>query len=169
MLQIYTGDGKGKTTAALGVVLRAAGYQKKSMMVSFLKDDPGYGEAKAASLIPGFILHQVGRDAFVDFKNPATEDLKLCREGWEAAKLAICQRQADIFILDELNIVLAAGMLPVDEVTDFIKLHKHDVEIIITGRYAPEQIIKIADLVTEMREVKHYFHKGISSRNGIDH
>lgn len=169
MLQVYTGDGKGKTTAALGVAFRAAGYNLKTMMFSFLKDDPGYGEAMAASYLPGFILRQVGRDAFVNFKNPAAEDLQLCRSGWEEAKSAICRKQADVFILDELNIVLAASMLPVDEVIAFLRQYKNDVEIIVTGRYAPEEIIKIADLVTEMREVKHYFHKGVSSRNGIDH
>lgn len=169
MLQVYTGDGKGKTTAALGVVFRAAGYKLKTMMFSFLKDDSGYGEAMAASYLPGFILRQVGRDAFVNFKNPAAEDLQLCRSGWEEAKSAICRKQADVFILDELNIVLAASMLPIDEVIAFLRQYKNDVEIIVTGRYAPEEIIKIADLVTEMREVKHYFHKGVSSRNGIDH
>lgn len=169
MLQVYTGDGKGKTTAALGVAFRAAGYKLKTMMFSFLKDDPGYGEAMAASYLPGFILRQVGRDAFVNFKNPAAEDLQLCRSGWEEAKSAICRKQADVFILDELNIVLAASMLPVDEVIAFLRQYKNDVEIIVTGRYAPEEIIKIADLVTELREVKHYFHKGVSSRNGIDH
>ncbi len=169
MLQVYTGDGKGKTTAALGVAFRAAGYKLKTMMFSFLKDDPGYGEAMAASYLPGFILRQVGRDAFVNFKNPAAEDLQLCRSGWEEAKSAICRKQADVFILDELNIVLAASMLPIDEVIAFLRQYKNDVEIIVTGRYAPEEIIKIADLVTEIREVKHYFHKGVSSRNGIDH
>lgn len=169
MLQVYTGDGKGKTTAALGVAFRAAGYKLKTMMFSFLKDDPAYGEAKAVSYLPGFILRQVGRDAFVNFKNPAAEDLQLCRSGWEEVKLAISQNQADIFILDELNIVLATSMLPTDEVVEFLQQHKNDAEIIVTGRYAPEEIIKIADLVTEMREVKHYFHKGVSSRNGIDH
>lgn len=169
MLQVYTGDGKGKTTAALGIAFRAAGYQLSTIMLSFLKDDPGYGEARSAALLPGFTLLQIGRDAFVNFKNPAQEDLKLCRSGWKQAKEIIENKQADIIILDELNIVLAANMLPVDEVAAFLQQHKHEIEIILTGRYAPAEIIKIADLVTEMQEVKHYFHKGIASRNGIDH
>ena len=169
MLQVYTGTGKGKTTAALGVVLRGAGHGLKSKMFCFLKDDPEYGEAKAFGFIPGFELTQVGRDAFVNFRNPDPIDLDLCRKGWEAAKIAMTERQADIVVLDELNIVLATHMLPLDEVLDFLRAHQHELEIITTGRGAPEELIKIADLVTDMSEVKHYFHKGVSSRLGIDH
>lgn len=169
MLQVYTGTGKGKTTAALGVALRASGYGMKTLMLSFLKDDPEYGEARAAKNLPWFTLRQVGRDAFVNFRNPNPIDLKMCRDGWEEAKEAISSHAADIIILDELNIVLATQMLPTQEVVDFLKQYKSIVEIIMTGRGAPEELIKIADLVTDMSEVKHYFHKGVSSRNGIDH
>ena len=169
MLQVYTGTGKGKTTAALGVALRGAGHGLKTLMLCFLKDDPEYGEARAASFVPGLELQQVGRDAFVNFRNPDPVDLQLCRQGWEAAKEAMSQRQVDIVILDELNIVLATKMLPLEEVLDFLKAHQHQLEIITTGRGAPEELIKMADLVTEMSEVKHYFHKGVSSRLGIDH
>ena len=169
MLQVYTGTGKGKTTAALGVALRGAGYGLKTTMFSFLKDDPDYGEARAYKLLPGFVLQQVGRDAFVNFHNPDPVDLKMCREGWELAKQAIAKQEADIYILDELNIVLATNMLPTEEIVDFLKQYKHKVEIIMTGRGAPEALVKIADLVTDMQEVKHYFHMGVSSRDGIDH
>lgn len=169
MLQVYTGTGKGKTTAALGIALRGAGHGLKTLMLCFLKDDPEYGEARAAGFVPGFELRQVGRDAFVNFRNPAQIDLGLCRKGWEAAKEAIVNKQVDIVILDELNIVLATKMLPLDEVVEFLKAHQHELEIITTGRGAPEELIKIADLVTDMSEVKHYFHKGVSSRKGIDH
>lgn len=169
MLQVYTGTGKGKTTAALGVALRGAGYGLKTLMLSFLKDDPDYGEARAARLLPRFCLKQVGRDAFVNFSNPDPVDLEMCRSGWEEAKKAISQRAADIIILDELNIVLATKLLPTDEVCEFLQQHKHKLEIITTGRGAPEELVKAADLVTDMQEVKHYFHKGVMSRNGIDH
>ncbi len=97
MLQVYTGTGKGKTTAALGVALRGAGYDLKTTMFSFLKDDPAYGEARAANILPGFTLKQVGRDAFVNFHNPDPIDLQMCRDGWEQAKLAIENKSADIF------------------------------------------------------------------------
>lgn len=169
MLQVYTGTGKGKTTAALGVALRGAGYKLKTIMFSLLKDDPNYGEARAFHYLPGFELEQVGRDAFVNFRNPDPVDLELCRQGWEKAKTAICEHRADIIILDELNIVLCTKMLPLNEVVDFLKQHKQELEIITTGRGAPEELIKAADLVTDMAELKHYFHKGVSSRNGIDH
>lgn len=169
MLQVYTGTGKGKTTAALGVAFRGAGHGLKTIMFSFLKDDPDYGEARAAGLLPGFRLEQVGRDAFVNFRSPDPEDLRLCREGWQKACRAIEAHEADIIILDELNIVLASGMLPAAETAAFLSKHKQKIEIITTGRGAPEELIRIADLVTDMQEVKHYFHKGISSRSGIDH
>ena len=169
MLQVYTGTGKGKTTAALGVALRASGYGLTTLMLSFLKDDPDYGEARAVKNLPWFTLKQVGRDAFVNFHNPDPVDLQMCRDGWEQAKRAIAGHAADIIILDELNIVLATHMLPTAEVTAFLKEHKQKVELITTGRGAPEELVKAADLVTDMQEVKHYFHLGVSSRNGIDH
>ena len=169
MLQVYTGTGKGKTTAALGVALRAYGYGMTTLMLSFLKDDPDYGEARACNNLPWFTLRQVGRDAFVNFRNPDPVDVQMCRDGWEQAKKAICAHEADIIILDELNIVLATQLLPTEEVVGFLKEHKNELEIITTGRGAPEELFKVADLVTDMSEVKHYFHKGVSSRNGIDH
>lgn len=169
MLQVYTGTGKGKTTAALGVAFRGAGYGLKTIMYSFLKDDPEYGEARAKTFLPGFILKQVGRDAFVNFHNPDPVDLEMCRQGWEAAKQSILAKEADIIILDEINIVLLTKMLPLEEVVAFLKEHKRDLEIITTGRGAPEELCKAADLVTDMQEIKHYFHKGVHSRNGIDH
>ena len=157
MLQVYTGTGKGKTTAALGVAFRAAGYGLKTLMVSFLKDDPNYGEARAFRFLPNFVLEQVGRDSFVNFKNPDPIDLELCRKGWDGVCHVIEKGEYDIIILDELNIVLAAGMLPVDQVVNFLDKHKHELEIITTGRGAPQELCKIADLVTDMQEVKHYF------------
>ena len=149
--------------------LAAARMGMKTLMLSFLKDDPEYGEARAAKSLLWFTLRQVGRDAFVNFHNPDPVDLKMCRDGWEEAKEAISSHAADIIILDELNIVLATRMLPTQEIVDFLREHKNNVEVITTGRGAPEELIKIADLVTDMSEVKHYFHKGVSSRNGIDH
>lgn len=121
LLQVYTGSGKGKTTAALGVALRAAGRGARTVMLSFLKDDPDYGEAMAAQYLPHFLLRQVGRDAFVNFHNPDPIDLKMVRKGWEEAKKILIEDTADLLILDELNIVLATGMLPLEEVIDFFE------------------------------------------------
>ena len=167
-IQVYTGDGKGKTSAALGVAFRACARGAKVLMLAFLKDDPEYSEAIGAHLLPGFTLKQVGRDAFVNFKNPDKIDLDMARAGWELAKEAIAQQQADVIILDEINIVLQTGMLPVDEVVGFLSAHKGEGEVICTGRGAPQELCAIADLVTDMREVKHYFHLGVASRAGID-
>ncbi len=167
-IQVYTGDGKGKTSAALGVAFRACARGARVLMLAFLKDDPEYSEATGAHLLPGFCLRQVGRDAFVNFKNPDTVDLDLARGGWEMAKEAIAAGLADIVILDEINIVLQTGMLPVNEVVDFLSANKGRAEVICTGRGAPQELCAIADLVTEMKEVKHYFHLGVASRAGID-
>ena len=154
ILQVYTGDGKGKTSAALGVAFRACARGARVLMLAFLKDDPNYSEAIGAHLLPGFTLKQVGRDAFVNFKNPAQVDLDLARSGWETAKKAILNREADLIILDE--------------VVDFLKEHKGYAEIICTGCGAPQKLCDAAGLVTDMQEVKHYFHLGVSSRAGID-
>ncbi len=167
-LQVYTGDGKGKTSAALGVAFRACARGARVLMLAFLKDDPDYSEAIGAHLLPGFTLKQVGRDVFVNFKNPDKIDLDMARNGWEQGKDAIINNSADIIILDEINIVLQTGMLPVDEVVDFLSAHKGGTEIICTGRGAPQKLCAIADLVTDMKEVKHYFHLGTASRAGID-
>lgn len=167
-IQVYTGDGKGKTSAALGVAFRACARGARVVMLAFLKDDPEYSEAIGAHLLPGFTLKQVGRDAFVNFKNPDKIDLDMARSGWELAKEVILKQQADVLILDEINIVLQTGMLPVDEVVDFLAAHKGATEIICTGRGAPQKLCDVADLVTDMQEVKHYFHLGVASRAGID-
>ena len=131
--------------------------------------DAGKTTLSEGLLYKSGMLKQVGRDAFVNFRNPDPIDVQMCREGWEMAKQAILAHAADIIILDELNIVLCTQLLPNEEVIGFLKEHKTELEIITTGRGAPDALIKAADLVTDMSEVKHYFHKGISSRNGIDH
>lgn len=147
MLQVYTGTGKGKTTAALGVALRASGYGMKTLMLSFLKDDPEYGEARAAKSLPWFTLRQVGRDAFVNFHNPDPVDLKMCRDGWEEAKEAISSHAADIIILDELNIVLATQMLPTQEVVDFCVSIKITLRLLLLVEVHRKSLLKLPTLL----------------------
>lgn len=147
MLQVYTGTGKGKTTAALGVALRASGYGMKTLMLSFLKDDPEYGEARAAKNLPWFTLRQVGRDAFVNFRNPDPIDLKMCRDGWEEAKEAISSHAADIVILDELNIVLATQMLPTQEVVDFCVSIKITLRLLLLVEVHRKSLLKLPTLL----------------------
>lgn len=170
LVQVYTGDGKGKTTAALGLALRACGYGLKVLMIQFLKDDPNYGEFKAANLLSNLEIRQVGRDCFVDFSNPDPIDVVMVADGWQQAKQEILSKKYDIVILDELNIVMAKDLLETKEVIFFLqKTRGLPVEIVLTGRYAPKEIIDFADLVTEMKDIKHYFEQGIESRDGVDH
>ncbi len=169
MLQIYTGNGKGKTSAALGAVLRGAGKGLKTIFFAFLKGDKNYGEVLAADKLDFLDIRLVGRDAFVDFRQPEQVDLDMVAKGWAEAKDAILNRRADIIVLDEFNLVLAARMLPLQEVVIFLKEHKNDIEIIVTGRGAPEALVEIGDLVTDMQEVKHYLARGFVAREGFDH
>lgn len=169
LLQIYTGTGKGKTTAALGVALRAAGYGAKTLVIQYMKDDEGYGEFRAAKFMPGFELQQVGRDSFVNFQNPDPIDVKMLENGWHLAKEAIASQKYDIVILDEINIALFYKLLDIKEVAAFLKENRGHTEVICTGRGAPKALIEIADLVTDMENKKHYFFAGVTSRDGIDH
>lgn len=170
MIQVYTGDGKGKTTASLGLAFRACGHGLKVLMVQFMKGDHEYGEIKAEKYLPGLEIKQVGRDCFVNFADPDPIDVGMLQDGWQLAKEAILSKKYDMVILDEINVAMYAKLLPVSEVVDFLKNNDlKQVEVVLTGRMAPDEIIEIADLVTEMREIKHYFSKGIHSRDGFDH
>jgi len=169
LLQIYTGTGKGKTTAALGVAFRASGRGAKTLVIQYMKDDPSYGEFMAAKFLPGFELKQVGRDSFVNFQDPDPIDVQMVKSGWLLAREAIVSQKYDLVILDEINIALAYKLLDQQEVIEFLKLNRGHTEIICTGRGAPEELIEIADLVTDMENIKHYFFAGVKSRDGIDH
>ncbi len=169
LIQVYTGDGKGKTTASLGLAFRACGQGLKVCMIQFMKDDPEYGEVKAAKYLPGFTLIAVGRNDFVNLSCPDRIDIELAQQGWERAKNIILSREFSIVILDEINVAMACGLLDVKSVTDFINQKSVPVEIVLTGRYAPPEILEIADLITEMNDVRHPFSKGINIRDGIDH
>ena len=169
MLQVYTGDGKGKTTAALGLCLRAVGHNFKVAVVQFLKDDPEYGEFKAKELLPNFELHQVGRNDFVNFKNPDQIDLDLADKGWEKAKKMLLSGKYDIIVLDEFTLVLKYNLIETTAFYQLLDKFSGKTEIVVTGRYAPVELIERADLVTEMTNIKHYFDSGVESRIGIDH
>ncbi|MDH3384328.1 MAG: cob(I)yrinic acid a,c-diamide adenosyltransferase [Deltaproteobacteria bacterium] len=168
-IQVYTGDGKGKTTASLGLAVRAAGHGLRTVIIQFMKGWIDYGELNGVKMLSPFVeIHQAGRDTFVERKNPDPEDVRLAREGWELAKAVVLGKKADIVVLDEINCAVDFGLLPLGEVLDLLHRKPDGLEIVLTGRGAPEEIVAIADLVTEMREIKHYYGKGIDARVGVE-
>jgi cob(I)alamin adenosyltransferase len=171
LVVVYTGNGKGKTTAALGMAVRAAGYDWKVLMVQFIKGDWAYGELEGyKKLEPNFKLERMGI-GFVGIMG----DKKPRREHIEAAKKALnyAREQAvkdyDILILDEINVAVKEGLLTVDEVLEVIKRRPSYLHLVLTGRNAAPEIIDAADLVTEMTEIKHPFQKGILAQPGVDY
>ncbi len=168
-LQVYTGDGKGKTTAALGLALRAAGYKHKVYIGQFLKGQE-YGELLAVKkLSPYITIEQFGRKGFIHVtKDPDEEDIKRAKRGLKKCLEAMLSRKYRIIILDEINVAVDLNLITEEEVHEFLDKRPEDVEIILTGRYAPPSFLKRADLVTEMKEKKHYYKKGVKAREGIE-
>ena len=168
-IQVYTGNGKGKTTASLGLAVRAAGHGLKTVIIQFMKGWIDYGELKGVAMLsPLVTIHQAGRDTFVDRESPDPEDVRLARDGWELAKETILGGKADIVVLDEINCAVDFGLLPVGEILDLLRRKPDGMEIVLSGRGAPEEIVAAADLVTEMREIKHYYAKGVDARVGVE-
>jgi len=169
LIQVYTGNGKGKTTAALGLALRAAGRELAVCMIQFMKGGAPCGEHLAAlRLAPYLTIIPAGREGRVNRANPAPEDVRLAREAMALAEEAVHSGKYDIVILDEINGAAAIGLVSVEEVLSLMKAKPSLLELVLTGRNAHERIIAAADLVTEMREVKHYFSSGVRARIGIE-
>jgi len=167
LVQVYTGPGKGKTTAALGLAVRAAGHGFKACMIQFMKGRINYGELETAKSIPNFEIKQFGRPEFVSKENPNPEDIRLAQEGFEHAKEIVLSKEYDIVILDEINVAMDFKLIPVEDVVTLIKEKSKTVELILTGRNCPREIVKIADYVTEMLEIKHPYAEGTLARKGI--
>jgi len=167
-IQLYTGDGKGKTTAALGAALRALGHGKRVAMVQFMKGRL-YGELAAAAKLDGFTIEQHGRDEFVDAKNPDPIDRALAAEGWRRARELAREGGLDMLILDEINIAVAYGLVDLEEALVFMKGKPERLELILTGRYAPPAMMDLADTVTEMKEIRHHYNRGVAARKGIEY
>ncbi|MGC8662915.1 MAG: cob(I)yrinic acid a,c-diamide adenosyltransferase [Thermoplasmata archaeon] len=164
MLQIYTGIGKGKTTAAFGLAMRAKGRNKKVGIVQFAKPEES-GEFISAKKL-GIDIYHFGYPGFI-IKKPREGDFEQAKIAWAKAKEMISD-DYEIIILDELNIALFYELLNIKEIVEFLKNYKEKKEIVITGRYAKKELLDISDLVTEMNLVKHYFEKGIIAREGIE-
>jgi len=167
-IHVYTGNGKGKTTAALGLALRAAGAGKKVFIAQFVKGRE-YSEIRALKrYLPQVKIKQYGRDCFI-IKDPEEEDISLARKGLSEVEKIVTEGRYDIIILDEATIAIYYKLFTHDELASVLKKKKEDTEVIITGRNASRELIDMADLVTEMREVKHYYTGGIEAREGIEY
>jgi len=169
MVQVLTGDGKGKTTAAFGQALRALGHGWNVLVIQFMKGDPTYGEVVAARKIPGLDVVQSGLPTFVEKGNPSPEDLRLARAGLDLAREAVSKARHRMIVLDEINVAVDYGLLPLKDVVELVRSCPTGIELVLTGRYAPKELVDLADLVSEVREVKHPYMKGIVSREGIDY
>lgn len=165
-IHIYTGNGKGKTTAALGLSLRAVCAGKKVFFGQFVKG-MDYSELKAPEYLPGFAIQQFGRDCFI-FNDPVEEDRVAARQGLAICRQILTEGQYDLVVLDELNIALYYKLFSLEDAIELIKCKAPHQELIITGRYAPQELMELADLVTEMTEIKHYYQKDIEARKGIE-
>ena len=165
-IQVYTGNGKGKTTAALGLSLRAVCAGKSVYFAQFVKG-MRYSELDAVNFLKGFTMKQYGRDCFI-YNEPTDEDIGRARHGLEECAKILSSGKYDIVVLDEINIALYYKLFSVDEVIKMLKGRAPGVEVILTGRNAPDEIIEMADLVTEMKELKHYYTKGVEARTGIE-
>ncbi len=172
LVLIYTGKGKGKTTAALGIVLRALGHGLKVLMVQFIKGEWYYGELSSSKrLEPEFELIAAGRGfigildddhEFEEHKRAATDAIRLAKE-------KILSRAFDIVILDEINYAIKLNLITIDEVLELIDVKPKETSLVLTGNYAPKEIIQVADLVTEMKEIKHPYRLGVKAKEGIDY
>jgi cob(I)alamin adenosyltransferase len=168
-IQIYTGNGKGKSTAALGQAVRAAGFGLKTYIAQFMKEYP-YNELNSLKKLSEWItIEQFGGDDFVYKKEPpGEEELAKAKKGLQTAKEKMLSGEYDLIILDEAIVAIYFKLIETKDLVEFIKIKPENVELILTGRYCPEELIELADLVTEMKEVKHYYQKGITSRKGIE-
>jgi cob(I)alamin adenosyltransferase len=166
---VITGNGKGKTTAAFGQALRAVGQGYKVLIVQFMKGRK-YGEFVAAEkYLPRLTIHRSGLDSFVMRDNPAAVDIELAQQGFELAKNAIAGGKYNMVILDEINVAVDFKLVDLKQVVEMIKNKPTDLDLILTGRYAVKEIIKLADTVSEIKEIKHHYAAGIKDRAGIEY
>lgn len=165
-VQVYTGDGKGKTTASFGLALRAvcAGY--KVYIGQFMKG-ANYSELKAPEYLPNLKIEQFGSTQFIH-STPSQRDIDMANEGLKKIQSIINSGEYDVVIMEEINVAMMYDIFPTEKILDIIKNKPEHVELVLTGRYAKREIIEVADLVTEMRMIKHYYLDGVQARKGIE-
>ena len=169
LVQIFTGEGKGKTSAALGVVLRALGHGLRVYIVYFMKGDYPYGERNVLSKLPNVKFVSFGSLEFVDPASVKPEEIEQAKQALAAAREAMLDGNYDLVVLDEVNVATAWKLVELDEVVRLIRDKPPNVELILTGRHADTKLVQLADLVTECLKIKHPYDKGITSRKGIDY
>lgn len=166
-VHVYTGNGKGKTTAAMGIALRAIGAGKKVFFAQFVKGMK-YSEVSAIEkYLPQINIKQFGLDCFIE-KDPTEEDIRMAQDGLREVTGILKSGEYEMVVLDEANIALYYNLFSLDDLVAALHNRDEDVEVIITGRYAPQELIEYADLVTEMKEVKHYYREGLMARKGVE-
>jgi len=168
---VYTGGGKGKTSAALGLVLRAVGYNHKVCMIQFVKGSWHFGELDSAKrLAPEFELITAGKGfvGILDDKSPREEHVKAANDTLAISREKIMSDKFDVVILDEINYAIQLELLKLDDVLQLIKAKPTELDLVLTGNHATKEVIELADLVTEMKEIKHPFKSGIKAKKGID-
>ncbi len=173
-IKVYTGDGKGKTTASLGLAMRALGRCWKVLIIMFTKGGDDYGELNSfRNLSPeisqNLTIVQAGLDRIVYSDNKTQDDAEEIKKGWELAKKAIKKDEYNLIILDEANIAIDLGFIDINDMLEVLKNKPEEMEIVLTGRNARQEIIDIAHLVSEIKPIKHYWNTGISARKGIEY
>ena len=169
LVQIFTGDGKGKTSAAIGTVIRALGHGLKVYIVFFMKSDYLYGERKILSKLPGVTLESFGSHDFIDPANIKPEEKAEAEKALSAARRAMMSGDYDLVVLDEVNIAVAFNLLGVEAVLGLIGEKPEGVELILTGRQADRELVRTADLVTECLKIKHPYDSGVEGREGFEY
>ncbi len=168
LVMIYTGDGKGKTTAAMGLVLRAVGHGQRVSITQFMKGQES-GEIEAIrQYLPGVEVWRNGRDVFVDPDNPDEVDIKLAREAFERAAQAVNNGEYDLVVFDEINVAVSFGLIAEEAVLQMLAARAPGVTVVMTGRGATAKMQAAADLVSEVREVKHHWRRGVQAQKGIE-
>jgi len=169
LVHLYTGEGEGKSITAFGLALRAVGHGYKVIIIQFMKGRKDIGEFKIRKrLSPEYEIYQFGRKEFVDLKKPEPVDYELAEKGLAFARKAL-QQKPRLLILDEINLAVGIGLLKLEDVIEFLEDIPESTVVVLTGRKAPKELIDHADLVTEMREIKHPMKRGVSARRGIEY
>ncbi|MGD9666026.1 MAG: cob(I)yrinic acid a,c-diamide adenosyltransferase [Synergistaceae bacterium] len=168
LVHIYTGNGKGKTTSSLGLAMRALGHGANVTVIQFMKGWKDYGELITASKLEGLEMIQTGRPDYVYKGKEQPEDYCEAERGMKTALCVMSSGKCDMLILDEINVAVDYGLVTLESVIELVKNKPPGMELILTGRYAHKDLIELADLVTEMHEVKHPYNDGITARKGVE-